>query len=72
MEGAQALEIAPAGVAELDVLPHDVGDRRALPHERDVLVTDPACHAASLRLATDTALPRPPGQDRRPRVAPPR
>src|SRR5690606_17072683 len=44
MERAEALEVAPARVAELEVLADHVGDGRALPHERDVLVANPACH----------------------------
>ncbi|GII90013.1 hypothetical protein Ssi02_02440 [Sinosporangium siamense] len=53
MEGAQALQVAPARVAELHMLRDHVGDRGALTHERDVLITDPPCHDVSLRRPAD-------------------
>src|SRR5215469_4054999 len=44
MERAQALQRASTCAAELQILPYDLVDGRALPHQRDVLVADPACH----------------------------
>ncbi|GAA0316559.1 hypothetical protein GCM10010151_03140 [Actinoallomurus spadix] len=55
MEGAEALERAAAGVAELDVLPHNSVDRRPFAYEGDVFIADPACHVGSLVPASDTA-----------------
>ena len=49
VERAQALEVAAAGVAQLDVLADDVVDRRLLADEGDVLVPDPPCHGVESR-----------------------
>ncbi|GEB51102.1 hypothetical protein SCA03_36530 [Streptomyces cacaoi] len=53
MEGAQALEVAAAGVAELEVFGDDGVDRDRVPYRLHVLVIDPAGHVGSLRRATD-------------------
>ncbi|GAA4920899.1 hypothetical protein GCM10023237_46960 [Streptomyces coeruleoprunus] len=49
MEGAQALEVAAAGVAQLEVLGDDRVDRDRVPNRFHVLIVDPACHAEILR-----------------------
>jgi hypothetical protein len=45
VERAEALEVAPAGRLQRDVLGDDVGDRSAFADQRDVLVSDAASHA---------------------------
>ncbi len=41
---AEPLERSAAGVAKLQVLPHNLVDGRALADQLDILVADPACH----------------------------
>src|SRR5215469_13421168 len=55
VEGAQALERPAAGVAQLQVLAHDLVDGRTLAYGGDVLVADPA---SQLRLRSARPLPR--------------
>lgn len=45
VEGAQALEVATARVAQLEVLGHHGVDRDRVPYRLHVLVVDPSCHA---------------------------
>jgi hypothetical protein len=45
MEGTQALEVATARVAQLEVLGHHGVDRDRVPYRLHVLVVDPSCHA---------------------------
>lgn len=45
VEGAEALEVSAARVAELKVLGHDGVDRDRVPDRLHVVVIDPACHA---------------------------
>ena len=47
VERADALEVAAAGVAQLDVLADHVVDRGLLAHQGDVLVADPSWHSES-------------------------
>ncbi|GAB3983122.1 hypothetical protein GCM10029978_088790 [Actinoallomurus acanthiterrae] len=54
MKRTEAFERAAARVAELDVLPHDLVDRRPLTYEGDVFITYPACHVGSLVATSDT------------------
>ena len=55
VERADALEVAAAGVAQLDVLADHLGDGGPLAHRGDVLVANPAGHQLSLG-----GWPRPP------------
>ncbi len=45
VEGAQALQVAAARVAQLEVLRDDGVDRDRVPYRLHVLVVDPSCHA---------------------------
>ena len=45
VEGAEALEVAAARVAQLEVLGDDGVDRDRVPYRLHVVVIDPACHA---------------------------
>ena len=45
VEGAQALEVAATGVAELEILGHDGVDRDRVPNRLHVVVVDPSGHA---------------------------
>jgi hypothetical protein len=49
VERAQALETAPAGGLEGDVVADDLVDAGALTDKSDVLVPDAACHPLILR-----------------------
>lgn len=60
VEGAQALQVPAARVAQLQVLGHHGVDRDRVPDRLHVLVIDPACHARILRRPADTHVTRPP------------
>lgn len=45
VEGAEALEVSAARVAQLEVLGHDGVDRDRVPDRLHVVIVDPACHA---------------------------
>src|SRR5690606_5282826 len=73
VEGAQPLEVAAAGVAQLEVLGDDGVDRDRVPYRLHVLVVDPSSHTVSLRCRADTpgaAAPRRRGPGTAPRPAP--
>lgn len=53
VEGAQALEVAAARVAQLEVLGHHGVDRDRVPYRLHVLVVDPSCHEVILRGRAD-------------------
>src|SRR5690606_14978910 len=73
VEGAQPLEVAAAGVAQLEVLGDDGVDRDRVPYRLHVLVVDPSSHTVSLRCRADTpgaaAAPRRRGPGTAPRPA---
>lgn len=70
VERTQALEVATARVAQLEVLGHHGVDRDRVPNRLHVLVVDPSCHTGILRGRTDTPEARRPA-GREPRGRPP-
>ncbi len=61
VERAQSLERSAAGVAELQVLPRNLVNGRALADQLDVLVADPACHVRPPQLPAVVAASLVPG-----------